>query len=233
MAIAFDAASESEFYGAEHSWSHTVGTLYNRLLLVYVALYGTSQSVSSVTFGSQSLRLVAARQRTEQVRIEIWCLMNPSEGTDDITVTCNETARCTFGATSWSGVDQADNLDRDVNASSYGSEVTVDVLSAANEIVVDVIGWPFNRTASVGADQTERCNRLGNIEGLYIACAGSSEDGAGTVTMSWTLSGNANWVSIGVPLKPAAPRAARRPGMGFVHVKDLESLTGLGKNEIA
>lgn len=227
MGIAFDAESDSEHYGAIHSWSHTVGAVYNRLLLVAVSLIGTSQSVSSITFGSQSLTLLGSSQRAGAVRIELWYLKGPNAGTEDITVTYSATARCTFGATSWSGVDQVDTFGTEQKANSYGTDVTDDVTSAAKEVVVDAIGWSSDKTASVGADQTERVNRLGNPGAMDLGCAKSSEDGADTVTMSWTLSGNSNWANILVPLKPAAPRVARRPGLGFMFVEEPERLTGL------
>lgn len=232
MAIAFDAASDTEHYGAAKSWSHTVGSLYNRLLLVAVSISGVAQTVSSITFGSQSLTFLAAKTRSTSIRLEFWYLKKPAAGTANITVNMSAGARCTFGAASWSGVHQIDTFGTVASASSYSSAISVDVTSESGEVVIDACGWDEDKSATVGADQTERWNRLGTPGGLDVGCAGSNEDGAATVTMSWSLGGNASWATIGVPLKPAPPRITRRPGMGFVYIEDEDRLTGLRRNNI-
>ncbi|MBA7717004.1 hypothetical protein ES703_126091 [subsurface metagenome] len=153
-------------------------------------------------------------------------MKNPAEGTDDITVTLSATARCTFGAASWSGVQLVDTFGTVASDSGFGVEISVDVTSESGEVVIDACGCDAEVLIKVGADQDERWNRLGNPGAISISSAGSSEDGADTVTMYWTWAGGANWATIGVPLKPAAPRVSRRPGLGFMFVEEPELLAG-------
>ncbi len=79
-------------------------------------------------------------------------------------------------------------------------DATVDVTSASDEVVVDVVGARNAASLTVGAGQTQRWNLgVGVIDG-----GGSSESGAATVTMSWTLSDTFEWAIAGVSLKPTA-----------------------------
>lgn len=206
MAITFDAASTSENYSAEHSWEHTVGSGSNRLLIVAVSLYktGTTPTVSSITWGAQGLTFKQTRQRGSppNIREEIWYLKNPDSGTKNITVT-RSLSRCATGAASWAGVHQTATVGISATAEGYGSAISIDVSSAADDLVVDFAAWRGDRVATVGANQTQRWNRKGGSGVQYVCNAGSSEPGAGTVTMSWSLSGDENWCTIGFALKPA------------------------------
>ena len=201
--IDFDAASTAEHYGSSKSWAHTVGSGTNRLLLVGITIYQTTRRVSSVTWGAQSLTYITSMTRGANVRISWWQLKNPDSGTKNITVTLDGTSRCTFGAASYENVHQTTTFGTYAKTSSYGSTMSINVSSAADELVVDAAAWQGNSTASVGALQTSRYNRLGNPGSIKMGTAGSSEPGAGTVTMSWSLSSPRNWAIIGIPLKPA------------------------------
>ena len=106
------------------------------------------------------------------------------------------------GATTWTGVGQtaATALGNDAGATGLGTTASVDVASAAGELVADVVGTQnAGATVSVGPGQTERWNQVGTA-GVGAA---SSEPGAATVTMSWDLAEVENWSISAVALLSA------------------------------
>lgn len=111
---------------------------------------------------------------------------------------------------SYCGVDQATPHGTVATAAGSDTPVTVDVTSAAGEMVVDTIFTHNAVTADAG--QTETANVATN-EGNHVV-ASSREAGASTVTMSWTQVAGDYWGAVAIPLKAAAAAAAvrhRRP----------------------
>lgn len=226
MEITFDAASHSEMTGASGAWEHIVGTGSDRLLVVGVSIQGTVHTVSDITWGSQSLTYLATKL-ADNGRIELWYLKSPDSGTKDITVTISGEGYSSVGATSWAGVHQTTPFGTVASANGESTGPTVDVSSGIGELVLDLVGdWYADTTFTVGADQNERWKHAQTWGPYTAGAACSSEPGDTTVTMSWTLSNLTYWASMGVPLKPAAPRVSRRPGMGFMFVEEPELLMG-------
>jgi hypothetical protein len=82
-------------------------------------------------------------------------------------------------------------------ANGSGTTPTVDVSSAAGELVIDACTFGGNQSA-MGAGQTER-----RLHATSTGQGVSEEAGAATVTMSWTQS-SADWVIAAVALEPSA-----------------------------
>jgi hypothetical protein len=70
------------------------------------------------------------------------------------------------------------------------------VTSNPSELVIDAV---VNTGASltVGGGQTQDFSTTTNLN-----AAGSSEPGAASVTMSWSLAGSTAWAILAVPIKP-------------------------------
>lgn len=194
----------------------------DRILVVKVALIlttGTMPTVSTVTYGAQSLTKTdgaAANMTVENVddaqksRVEIWKIVAPTVGSANVVVTLSAAATAAYiVAEVWTGVDQTTPLGTAATAQSdttgTSATVTVDVTSAATtEKVIDmmvdygIVGGV--ETLTVGAGQTETESQIQPHAGA------SYKTGAvGAVTMSWTsTTANSvvhNWAIIGVPLK--------------------------------
>lgn len=210
MAITFDAASTSEFFSNLHSWEHVVGSGSDRLLIVGVSLYQDADAVIGITWGEQDFTYLASRVKAGAIRVELWYLKNPDVGTKDIDIE-TDWGRVTVGAASWFGVEQAGTFGAVATMATYSATISVDVSSAADELVIDVAGWHSNNVATVGGGQTQRWNRLGVPGTVHVGNAGSSEPGDTTVTMSWTLPASVNWATIGVPLRPAGAEVTVEP----------------------
>lgn len=175
----------------------------NRMLIVGFAS-AVDAIASSVTYGGTALTFLKAQNNgadSTNVRVELWGLVNPPLGTNDIVITVPNAYPLSIGATSWTGVDQTTPLGTAVSAAATSTVPSISVTSATGETVVDIVG-ATNTTATVGAGQTQLWNLT---KGSGRDSAGSSEPGAASVNMTWTLGASTRWAMIAVPLKPAPP----------------------------
>ncbi|MGI9067891.1 MAG: beta strand repeat-containing protein [Pyrinomonadaceae bacterium] len=209
QAISVDNTSSAGVAGANVTtltWSHTVGTGSNRILIVGVSIFGGGLTVSSVTYGGTALTRIGGQTDSgNKVRMEIWKLVAPASGTASIVVTPSAATRVVGGAVSFNNVDQTIPNGTFASASGSSTAPSVNVTSATGEVVIDTLVATGDAiSASVGAGQTQRWNKTTGSTSTEVLGAGSTEPGASTVTMSWTLGFSKKWAIGGVSLKPAA-----------------------------
>ncbi len=174
--------------------SHTVAAGIDRLLVVGVS----SVSVGiSVTWGGVALTLLANNSNLG-AKVQIWYLVNPAVGTQDVVVTLLASTNSVVGVENFTGVRQGEPFGAVVSATGESTAVTATVTTQSGEMVIDVIAADANVTGSAGANQTERwdSNVSTNITGI-----GSTQAGSDGGVMSYTLSGSAKWVTIAAPIK--------------------------------
>lgn len=246
--ITFDAASSSNTGTGTAStltWSHAVGaSLTNRILIVGVSIRNSAgQTVNNVTYAGINLTLVGQTTNGTNARVEIWRLIAPATGANNIIVTLSAAARFVGGAASFSGVSQTPALALGAyfSATANSATPTVNVTSVAQgQVVIDTIANATLATGTslpcVGANQTQRwSNRTSNTTaGNNTPGAGSTEpgpSGGGTVTMSWRLEGcsgatSRQWAIGAVALKQGAvvslskavnPTGAQSPGANLTY----------------
>ncbi|HEX9676925.1 MAG TPA: hypothetical protein VGA07_13200, partial [Anaerolineales bacterium] len=186
----------------------TSGT--DRLMLVGVTVNpNQDETVSSITYNGTSLTLVGSAQQSNDARVEIWRLIAPDTGTHDVVISFSASLLlgAKAGVATFTGVHQTTPLGTfaSANGDSAGP-ATVDISSASNELVFDTVGCEGCTSLSVGAGQTQRwyLTALENSNASFQELAGAStEPGAATVTMSWTLGATNAWAIGAVPVKPA------------------------------
>jgi hypothetical protein len=217
MAIAIDSRNtgSSSSSTTTLSWSHTVGAaLSNSILLVHVAeASATNYSVTGVNWDQGGTPVALTRLgRINDVGgaawAEIWYLKSPSAGTKTIQVTFSGTVATCAGSSSWSGVHQTTTFNAaspqtDSKWSGDG-QPTIDITSAVGEKVVDCVVDNENSvdTLVVGGGQTTIYN---TTVGGNLAGGASDEDGAASVTMSWSgVTNSAPWAIIGCSMIPAS-----------------------------
>ncbi|MFQ5918475.1 MAG: hypothetical protein ACE5I4_00345, partial [Thermoplasmata archaeon] len=168
-----------------------------RIVLTYDVPYFTSD----VTYNGVGLmQLINYSEAGDNAHVEMWYLVAPATGTNSVVITHSGANDVVGGATSWTGVDQSTPFGPTATADGTASPATVDVTSASNEVVLDVVAVRNAATMTVGAGQTQRWNLgVGVMDG-----GGSSEAGAATVAMSWTLTGTFEWAIGGASLRPVA-----------------------------
>jgi hypothetical protein len=218
--VTVDSTSSGRFSG-NVSLSHTTGTGEDRLMLVGISVseYGTP-GVSSATYGGQSLSLAGSYFTEESGWVEgvlIYYLVNPTPGTANVVINYSSAPNggSVVGVMTFAGVDQNNPLGPFAGAKEKSKYPTVNVSSTGGGLVFDTFIETYcPRTASVGANQTQRWNN--NNGGDGCAMGGSTEPGAASVTMSWSLNYSAPWVIGAVAIKPApdptaTPAASNTP----------------------
>ncbi len=200
------------------SFSHTVNAGSNRLLLVGVHTRNGSATVSSVTWGTGSactstctpnscrcaLTQVASEPAGTANLTQIWRLVNPPAATANVNITVNISTRLVGGAVSFFGVDQTTPLGTPAVATGTNGTPSVTVASNTGQLVVDAVTANGNTTLTVGSGQTQQYNTGTGTSSSNVLGAGSTEPGASSTTMSWTLGSARPWSIVAVPLRPAA-----------------------------
>jgi uncharacterized repeat protein (TIGR01451 family) len=194
--IAFDAAASAQTNAATLTFAHTNSGGSNRLVLVGISTDNTT--VTSVTYGGVSLTNVgsATASGSPKPRSEIWSLPNPPAGSNNVVVILATSANIAAGAASFTGVSQTTPLGAFTGSSASSGSASISVSSATGELVFDSIS--SGNTPTVGASQTQRWNLLQGT----IAGGASTQPGAASVTMAWTVGGK--WAIGVVPIKPAS-----------------------------
>jgi hypothetical protein len=188
------------------SWSHRVADKPNRMLLVGVITGGggTTPTVSSVQYGSQTMTQVSTDVSGTSVRATLFYLANPDVGTNTITVVTSATTNIAGTALSYSGVDSTlgNNATGDQAATTSYTTGHPVVTSEAGEVVVDIAGMSSTSANwTVGADQSGFFGTSGQDSNANSANM-SSQSGASSVPMTWTANSSVDWASVAVALQP-------------------------------
>ncbi len=181
--------------GSSLTWSHT--NTAGDFMVVTVTT--KDKSISSVTYNGVGLTQ-AGTITSNSMRVALFYLVAPATGAHNVVVTASGSTEIDAGAETYIGVDQATPVGAAVTASNQSATATVTVVSAAGELVVDAVGV-IQTTVTVGAGQTQRHNRVGTNN----ANGSSTEAGAASVTMSWTLPTSKYWGIVALGMKPNNP----------------------------
>lgn len=188
-------------------WSHTVSSGSDRMLIVGVSIRKNAVSVSNITYGGTGGFTLIGTQIDGGAdhRVELWYKLAPDVGTANIEVTLNGPQEVVGGAVSFFGVDQSAPLGAFAGAQGTSANPSIDVPSADGEMIIDILSASGDSGAvTVGGGQTERWSgNTGTGDGNEFG-SGSTELGASSVTMSWTLTNANKWAIGAVSVKPAA-----------------------------
>jgi hypothetical protein len=197
--VSIDNVSSQVWEGSSQSWNHTCSG-DNRLLVVSVGLADSSwnREVQSITYGGQSLIQLAERNRWP-VRAEVWYLVNPPTGSNILDVTLEDINMAAVGAVSYNNVNQSDPIDGVVTAGRNTATPGITITSETGDLVQDVIVANTDAGLTVGAGQVERWNYAGSSK----SSGGSTELGAGSVSMDWTLGASERSAQIGFNINNA------------------------------
>jgi len=196
----FDAASHAQAAGVPSvTWSHTCsGT--NRYLAVGASTDWADNIISVTYNGVACTKLTDASLGSGPIRAEYWYLINPASGAHDVVITFNSSTSGRCGAVSFTGAHQTTFHGTPNTATGTSSTASVVVTSSAtDQIVLDVAAIrSVGDGITVGGGQTSRIDQETNPMDLGM----STEPGAASVTMSWTVDGGASraWATIGVAI---------------------------------
>jgi len=197
--IEFDAASSnySASAGTTLSWSHTVSSGNNRLLVVGIVSEDATpadQIISSVKFNGVSMTLVPDSTKSRGnassgLRTDLYYMLNPPVGTFTVLITYNGSVSYRVG-----GAISLRNIKQQVpeavitNSASSATTISTNItVPNAGAWIVDVVGHS-NSGSFTTSTSTERWDRnSGSHTGAGSTKAVSSP---GSNTVSWTYSGS-------------------------------------------
>lgn len=162
-------------------------------------MVATATAISSVTWNGAAMTQIGTVVRGSST-IYVYRILAPPTSASDVVITFSgATPSGPYLVTSYNGVDQTTPVSGFVTNTGSGTTPTVDVSSAADNLVLDAMDVA-NVISSVGADQTaEFIDTAGGSDRF----GGSREAGASTVTMSWTVSSGA-WSILAFSLNNAS-----------------------------
>jgi hypothetical protein len=188
------------------TWSLTLGgTLSSGYITLQLGIYG-ADTPTTVTFDGVAMTQVAVKVSTGDANLQTYiyglAVGSKAAGTYTCSVSGLNARKFVGKAIAWNGVNQSSPVGTPASASGNSTTPSISVTSAANELVIDCVAWTAasSITGTVDASQTSLFNDAGGA--TQVSAAGSSEAGAASVTMNWTLSGTAQWASCGIALKP-------------------------------
>jgi uncharacterized repeat protein (TIGR01451 family) len=198
------------------TFAHTTTTTVNGLLLVGVdmdinGVHGAT--VTGVTYNGVALTPVGAHNdAAPSRRVEMWYLLAPGSGNENIVVTVdlptNGTVGVVAGATTFTDVDQTVPLGPFVSANGANAAYSqLDVPSVVNGMVLDTLAISGADTITVPAWQTRQWDVIQGGTNS-VTGSGSSRAGAPSLPFSETFSGNSNWSMGAVSINPSTADVA-------------------------
>lgn len=185
-----------------------VGDARNGLLLV--AIGATSSQVDSVCWGDRFFYRIRGASNT--VRGELWAMTGLPAGTRDLTIRTVAATNIAAAAICFYGVDQDWPWISIHQAQGIGTDAEIDVdlargVPIEETMIADVLVCADNllsdRTVDPDEDQDEAFDLTVNPGETGAIVAGSTRFAADAgQPMLWTISSSADWVQVGVSLKP-------------------------------
>jgi hypothetical protein len=184
-AVTFDASSTPvEATATSVTVSHTVGTGSNRLIVACVSVNGAD--VTGVTYNGVALTLKARQTQGTIYRTEIWYLVAPATGTNNLVASIAPSNQNLIASgKSFFGVNQSNPLGTNETAGAESGTSVTDTVTSTG-MVTDCLTTNASASAHAvtgGGGQTEAIIRQGT--GGNIDHASSIEIASGSVTSGW------------------------------------------------
>jgi len=201
--ITFDAATSasSSTAGTTLSWSHTVGSGNNRVLVVGIVTKDSTASdqiISSVKFNGVNMTAVTGSTKSRVVysgssysstlRTDLYYMLNPPSGTYTVLITYNGSVSYRVaGAISLANVKQQAPEAGITNGATGASISTAITVPNSGAWIVDVVGQSGNGSFT-SSTTTERWDKYSGYN--TGACGTKAVTTPGSNTITWTYSGS-------------------------------------------
>lgn len=185
----------------------------NNVLIVGVSMNitgNTGATVASVTYNGVALTLAGSHNDAgSSRRVEIWYLVAPATGTNNVVVNLNLPGGTGIigtivGATNVSGADQTSPIRDFISADgAAGAISTLNVPSANGDTVVDTLAIAgTDSVTAYGPTQTQVWASASGAATTDVYGSGSTRSGAPSVPLSETFNANSNWSLAAVSVRP-------------------------------
>lgn len=180
----------------------------NNVLIVGMSMNisgNTGATVSSVTYNGTALTLAGAHNNVANTeRVEIWYLVAPATGTNNIVVNYPSGVGVVVGATNVSGADQTSPIRDFISGDGAAAAIaTLNVPSANGDVVVDTLAIAgTDSVTAYGPTQTQAWASSSGATGTDVYGSGSTRTGAASVPLSETFNAVSNFSVGAVSVRP-------------------------------
>jgi uncharacterized repeat protein (TIGR01451 family) len=191
----------------------TTAATTNRLMVVGISIditNSTATTVASVKWNGAALTKLGVHNDAGLTRrVELWYLLAPATGPNNVVITVNipffTTEGVAAGVTTFTGVDQTVPLGTFTAADgANGTNSQEDIPGVINGMIIDTLAIGGNQTAAVSAPQAQQWNlNTGGSGTTDVTATGSTRTGAPSVPISETFSGATNWSQGAVSVNPS------------------------------
>jgi hypothetical protein len=169
----------------------------------------TVPTISSVTYAGTSMTSLGSVLNSGNCRVSLYSIQAPANASNTVIVTLSGPARFSAAALSFNNVSQTTSTGTFSSATGNSTAALTTVASAAGDVVLDVVAHRDGTyTLTADPSQTPQWTQLAQDPGNAansMEVAGSTKAGATSTTMTWTITGTAQWAIGAVPIKPATP----------------------------
>ena len=215
--ITYDNSADGGNNGGSTSsltYSYTVGSGPNRLLVVNLIGDTSADDISSVTYAGTPMTLVGKVQSPSNDRQYLYYLLNPSSGSNSVVVTAGSAHYLISEAASWYNVGQSAQPDASTTntAATASTSITTSLTTVASGSLVVQGMWSYGHLAAgAGATPILTDTQFGGA-GIFVS-SGSPVSPAGNVSMTTISDGAA---STGVIMASFAPVSGPVPTVSSV-----------------
>jgi hypothetical protein len=165
------------------TWNHVVPAGADRYLIVALTVGAGAMpvpAVTSLTCGGVALQQLGAISHPSGVRVELWGVLDPPEGTQAIELRLAAEAALVAGSVAFLGVDPTAPTGPVATGEGDGPVASVTVVSVQGSEILDVYG-SLTATPTAGQGQMSNWNQRNLLTG-----ASSRRQGSSSVVMSWS-----------------------------------------------
>ncbi|HXI69413.1 MAG TPA: immunoglobulin domain-containing protein [Verrucomicrobiae bacterium] len=207
-AVSVEATTVTSSNTSQLTWSHTVGTNANRMLMVATSHRNGNNSVTGVTYGGVALTKIGSTNAPSNVNsCSLWQLLAPPSGTAPVVVNVSGGAQdIVAGATSFAGVNQSTPLGAfaaSADKDNQSGPTTVAAAANPGDLVMAVL---IANASAVSATNASGQAALWNLKtgtgGSDIIGASGIATGGTNVSLTWKLGAGAPWALGAVAIKP-------------------------------
>lgn len=171
------------------TFSSSLSTAAGNNTCLVVRLGGISTTLTGVTAvinGTDYAMTKVDGALSGSTRSEVWYLLNPAVGSVSIKMAGSGLTAISFTTAFWKNVNQSTPFGTATKSTSLSNPSSVVVTSNSTSVVIDMLYIAPAVTATAGGSQTQDYNTL---DGPINRLATSRQNGASSVTMTWSLSG--------------------------------------------
>lgn len=186
MAIAFDTAVDGGTTGSfPATWSHTCSGS-NRMLFVFVSYINTG-TISGITYNGVALTKIGSQNvGGASGATDLWYLVNPSSGSNTVSVSGSGSGTNGFASSSYTGVVQASPIDSSITKTQTIATFNITTTTIANNCwTISAITAGNNLSAGTG---TVIRTIAGGVAASVIVDSNSAITPAGSTSLQVTSS---------------------------------------------